>query len=246
MQTLKLMFSRRWLLATAIVLTAIAIFVRLGVWQLDRLAQRRAINAQTAAVLNGDPLVLPETTPPADLDLLRNRDAIASGSYDFDNQKLLVLQSWGGRSGVNLITPLVFDGGERAVLVNRGWIPDAETDLTNIAVRYNTAASGSVRGYIALSEPLRRQGGGGTAVRPENEIYRVDIEAIETSLPYELFDFYIVEAPLDDDIDALPYRRTKEVDLSEGPHLSYAVQWFLFALVLMVLFPIFIQRRSLT
>lgn len=244
MQLLRQMFSRRWLLATAIVLATTAIFIRLGFWQLDRLEQRRAFNAQLAAVLNSEPLLLPQDAAPTDPDLLRNRDVIATGSYDFENQKLLVLQSWGGRNGVNLITPLVFSDGERAVLVNRGWIPDAESDLETIAARYNVPASGPVQGYIALSERLRRQSDGAVAVRPANEIYRVDVNRIASELPYTLLDFYIIEAPPENDLETLPFRRAKEGDLDEGSHLSYAIQWFLFALVLVILYPVFIRQRT--
>lgn len=245
MELLRLMFTRRWLLATAIVVSAIAIFVRLGIWQLDRLEERREINMLIADVLNNEPLRLPDAVPPNDPDLLRDRDAIASGTYDFENQRLLILQTWGGRNGVNLITPLVLDGGETAVLIDRGWVPDAEADLQTIAEKYNTPSAETVTGYVALTETLTRQSGGGTAVRPENEIYRVDVAAIGAELPYELLDFYVVQAPLENDLDAFPYRKTKVVDLSEGSHLSYAIQWFLFALVLIVLYPIFIRRRSM-
>ncbi len=35
-------FQRKWLLATLLVLAGTALCVRLGIWQLDRLAQRRA------------------------------------------------------------------------------------------------------------------------------------------------------------------------------------------------------------
>lgn len=244
-ETLKLMFSRRWIVATLIVVLSIAVFIRLGVWQLDRLEQRQASNAQITAVLEGEPLRLPEDDVPEDTRLLNNRDVIVSGTYDYANQRLLVLQNWGGKSGVNLITPLLLEGGETAVLVDRGWIPDEEADVSIIENSYNPLPSETVTGYIAQSQTLRRQTSNNASVRPENEIYRVDVAAIEAQLPYELYDFYIVQAPKENDLDAFPYRKTRIIDLSEGSHLSYAIQWFLFALVLAILFPIFIRRRSL-
>ncbi|MEM7332925.1 MAG: SURF1 family protein [Chloroflexota bacterium] len=244
MELLKLMLSRRWIVATLIVVSVMAIFVRLGIWQLDRLEQRRAQNAQLVAVLEGEPLNLPEDEPPTDIELLENRDVIVSGTYDFEHQKLLILQTWGGRNGANLITPLVLADGQTAVLIDRGWIPDAELNADNIATMYNQTTSATIQGYVALPQILSRQAANTESVRPENEIYRVDTNALGDSIPYELYDFYIVEPPAANDLEAFPYHKTRIIDLSEGPHLSYAIQWFLFALVLAVLHPIFVRRRS--
>lgn len=245
-ETIKKMFSRRWIVATIIVITVMITFVRLGTWQLDRLEQRRAQNAQLVAVLEGDSLQLPQDDVPTEKDLLENRDVTVSGTYDFANQKLLILQTWGGRNGVNLITPLVLEDGETAVLIDRGWIPDAEADLENIAANYNNSETATINGYIALPETLRQTNSNAAAVRPENEIYRVDVQAIGEALPYDLYDFYIIEPPAEgvDDLEAFPYHKTRVIDLSEGPHLSYAIQWFLFALVLAVLHPILVNRRA--
>ena len=246
MALLKLMISRRWIAATLIVVSVMAVFVRLGFWQLDRLEQRRAQNAQLVAVLEGEPLRLPEDEAPADELLLENRDAIVAGTYDFEHQKLLILQTWGGRNGVNLITPLVLADGKTAVLIDRGWIPDAEVDAEIIASTYNQPPEVTIEGYIALPQILTRQASNAESVRPENEIYRVDTNALAESIPYDLYDFYIIEPPAENDLEAFPYHKTRVIDLSEGPHLSYAIQWFLFALVLAVLHPIFVRRGSRT
>jgi surfeit locus 1 family protein len=50
-------------------------------------------------------------------------------------------------------------------------------------------------------------------------------------MPYELLPIYLLQAP-DGSADGLPYRAEPERDFSEGPHLGYAVQWFLFAAIL--------------
>ena len=43
---LRKMFQRKWLILTLLVFAGIALCIRLGIWQLDRLDQRRAFNAQ--------------------------------------------------------------------------------------------------------------------------------------------------------------------------------------------------------
>ena len=53
---------------------------------------------------------------------------------------------------------------------------------------------------------------------------------LRAQMPYELLPFYILQAPTGN--EAPPFRQKPEIDLSEGPHLSYAIQWFLFTLIL--------------
>ena len=43
---LRKIFSRTWWLATLLVFAGTLVLARLGIWQLDRLEQRRAFNAQ--------------------------------------------------------------------------------------------------------------------------------------------------------------------------------------------------------
>jgi surfeit locus 1 family protein len=60
----------------------------------------------------------------------------------------------------------------------------------------------------------------------------VNVNAIAPTLPYDLLPFYVVESPPVEGEATLPYNEPRQVDLSEGPHLGYAIQWFLFSLIL--------------
>jgi surfeit locus 1 family protein len=65
--------------------------------------------------------------------------------------------------------------------------------------------------------------------------YRMDIEAIQAQMPYKLLPVYVKQAP-EEGNQQLPLRAEREVDLSEGPHLGYAIQWFLFSTILGVMY----------
>ena len=242
MNVVKALLSRRWLMPTVAVVLGMIFLARLGFWQLDRLDERRAENAQLAAVLEGAPLHLPQDAVPEDEAFLLNRDVVVSGSYDFAYEKLHILQSWEGHNGVHLITPLLIDESDRAILVDRGWIPDAELEnLTD----YAEPGPVTVNGYVAKSETISRQTtSDGDSGRTANEWYRVDVAAIEAQLPYELYPFYIVQSPTDEVNQQLPYKAARNIDLSEGPHLSYAVQWFIFSGLLGVIYVVLVKRRQ--
>lgn len=229
MTLLKTLFNRRWWWVTLLVLAGMAVMIRLGIWQLNRLEQRRAQNADTIAQLEANPLNLNEDVP-AGLPEMENRKVTVTGEFDFSEQVLLKLQNFQGTPGGHLIAPLRIPGRERAVLVDRGWIPEARLAPENWS-EFDVTGTVAITGYVKPTETLSRD----PAVErsgPQREWYRVNVEAIAEQLPYNLLPVYILQAPPADDLEALPYREEPQFDLSEGPHLSYAVQWFLFTLIL--------------
>ncbi len=248
MNLLKTLFSRRWLSGTLLVLFAMGLFVRLGIWQLDRLDQRRAQNDQLRAVLDSPPLDLAKTLPEA-VAPLENRLATVTGQYDFTQERILLLQSWQGRPGVALVTPLLIEGmdeepalsgGEVAILVNRGWVPQAEYEAGQLGSYQTETGIVEVDGYLALGQPRR---GDSPEVAPQ-EIYRLDLEAMAAALPYELLPVVLVESPAQEvELDP-PLHAAREVDLSEGPHLSYAWQWFIFCVLTGTLYLVFVRRSE--
>ena len=116
----KRIFGREWILTTILVLLGTALCIRLGIWQLDRLEQRREFNAHVEAMWAADPVNLPQ-----DLDLELNemeyRSVCAAGQYDFGEQVALRNQYWRDQYGYHLLTPLVMEDGT-AVIVDRGWV----------------------------------------------------------------------------------------------------------------------------
>ncbi len=242
------LFGRRWWWVTLAVIAIMMVLARLGFWQLDRLAERRAANAQLQAALNSGEINLNEqladyaSTEPADFSSdMANRDVVMTGVYDFDNQFVLKLQNLYGIAGVHLITPFIPEGQDRAVLVDRGWIPDTEYEAGHAFD--DESGRQTVEGYIALTETIRRRTTESTVpVIARNELYRVDVAAIEEDLPYTLAPFYVKKPLVEDSSNSLPVGMAKEVDLSEGPHLSYAMQWFIFCIGLGTGYVIYVNR----
>ena len=53
------MFSRRWWTTTLLVLVAIGVTIRLGIWQVDRYHQNKTFSDHLAAMQVAEPLLLP-------------------------------------------------------------------------------------------------------------------------------------------------------------------------------------------
>jgi surfeit locus 1 family protein len=221
----------RWraLLGAVVILGLCGMCVRLGFWQLGRLEQRRARNAVALRGLSLPPVRLDSGAVAA---LLRDppgwsyRRATVRGSYEPAREIILRGRSDGGQPGVHLVTPLRLEGSGRVLLVNRGWVP--APDGLRPAER-PAPPPGSVEATGLLME-IPRTGDGGaplTASAGETTYRRLDLEAARGRNGPAVLPLYLQLTP-GGDAARLP-RAVPAPELGEGPHLSYAIQWFGFA-----------------
>ena len=238
------MFQRKWWLATLLVFAGTALCVRLGIWQLDRLQQRRAFNAQFESARADSVLDLNQDLP-QDLPAMEWRSVKVTGEYDFANQIALRNQYYGNQYGYHLWTPLRFSG--KAVLVDRGWIPADGNSAPADWRKYDEAGTVNVSGQIRLGQ-TKPAFGGVVDAQPKNgaklEIWNnADLAHIAPQMPYPVLPVYIQPAtdPLDNQ-PPIPYQ--PEVEITEGPHLGYALQWFTFATILFVGYPFYLRKQE--
>ncbi len=216
--------SRRVAVVVIAVLVA-ATCVNLGLWQLRRLDERRALNAEILDRRSASPLSIMDVAGSAAAEPYR--PATARGRYDVEHEVLVFGRSLDGEAGHHVVTPLLLSGGG-AVLVIRGWVPFA---MQAAPVRAAAPPANEVRveGFLAPDE------GDGTVAPDADGIVRVlDVEGIASSLPYDVFPL-----PLQLAEQTPPQPGSLPIpvplpELSEGPHLSYAIQWFSFALVALI------------
>jgi surfeit locus 1 family protein len=215
------MSSRARLVLIACFSIAALVFARLGWWQVDRLRERRAAN-RTALEARAAPRVRLDGAMPITAEI-GGREVLATGRYDHEHEVVLRGKAYGGSPGVEVVTPLVLDGGQTAVLVNRGFLPapDAVTAPTDSVREFGRV---QVNG-TALPVP---SGGGAPLERGGHTTWaRLDREALGALVQYKLAPVYIRQSP-DTSLPPFP-RRLEPLPIDDGPHLSYAIQWFAFA-----------------
>lgn len=207
---------RRLIAFVALAVALAALFVRLGFWQLSRLDERRAFNAARARPLS-------EAEVP--FDSLRDaepyRRVRLAGTPDFDHEIALSGRSRNGSPGVHVVTPFRRAGNDTAVLVNRGWVyaADAATaDLTRW--REDVREASGFTDTIASGSYAPERG------RPR-VTRRLTRGAVEALVPYPVHPVMLV---LQDSGGPTAPPRLPLPELSDGPHLGYAIQWFAFAL----------------
>lgn len=238
------MFSRKWLATTLLVFLGTAVCIRLGIWQLDRLDQRRAFNAQVTSMRALPPLDL-NATPPASLETMEWRAVTVTGEYDFANQIALRNQYHQNQYGYHLLTPLHFDGG--TVLVDRGWIPADGNAAPADWRKYDEPGTVTVQGQIRLGQGKPAFGGVADALPADGSALwlwnNADVEKIALQMPYPILKVYI-QPNVDpaDETPPIPYQ--PEVELTEGPHFGYALQWFTFAAILFAGYPFYLRKQE--
>lgn len=209
------------------VVIAAAVCVELAGWQLHRLEARRAQNALitsnsgVSARPVGDVLV-----PGRSVGSGREYATVkARGTYDAAHQILVRYRPLQGEPGFDVVTPLRLAGSKYAVLVNRGWIPSLRSTG---APKAPTPPAGEVTviARVRASEAADRQ-----VPVNDGQVRFIQVRAISAAVPYPLLGDYIelarqIPAQRADLPHMLP-----PPELSEGPHLAYAFQWYMFALI---------------
>lgn len=233
------------LFLTLFVLVGALILLRLGFWQLQRRTERLQHNATFISRTAEPPIRI--DGPLDDPASVEYRQALVEGDFDYEHEIILLGHTRGGEPGIHLLTPLRLAGGQ-AVLVDRGWISYQERDLAaRAAYRGPEHASvrgrlllGGVRTSLLLPAPAAVKTGG-----PAVDAWSsVDLPRIQAQMPYPLLPFYVEQLPEAGDAP-LPWRG-EEIVLDEGPHLSYAIQWFAFTIILLVGYTAVMLRSSLT
>jgi surfeit locus 1 family protein len=217
----------------------IPLFTYLGFWQLERAAQKRQMSASLELQRNLPAFSLSGELP-ADK-ALEFRKVVAQGRFLADKTILVENRKYQGRTGFHVITPLKIEGDDRIVLVNRGWLPREQ--LAQGARPPTPAEPVTVHGVVTLPKA------------PAIQLSQVDV-AIEATphWPYLTLDhfaawsglkilpFEILQAPQDADGFV---RQWPQPQFSDSMHIGYAIQWFAFALItLLVWFRLSLQKHT--
>ncbi|GIV65078.1 MAG: SURF1-like protein [Bellilinea sp.] len=240
------LLSPRWIFTTLLVMMAVAVMIRLGFWQLDRLEWRRDLNQRILGQLNSPPLNLNNDIPVTKLFDMEYRMIQVSGVYDYEHEFLWRNQVWENQPGYHLFTPLRIEGSDWVIYVNRGWIPLGAADAKS---RLQYRRDGMVTLSGMLRQPMPKPAIGGVADPPPDSNQPVpdawnwiDLERWRTETGLNLLPVWVQEAPHGVALQP-PFPSLPEIEISEGPHFGYALQWFSFAAILALGYPFFVRKQ---
>jgi len=223
-------FLRRpkWLGLLVAVVIIVPSFFLLSRWQLGRLDERRHYNdlvthQGVAAPVPIESLLAAGASTTSVTDTLRWRPVTVTGRYDSAHQLLVRKRPLNGNDGFWVATPLITASGAVAV-VNRGWVKVSGAASTTPDVP--AAPSGEVT-VVGRLQPSQVTDGPEPADMPSGQISKLDVALIGGTLgavypgAVELISSTPDQEP---GLTLIPLP-----DLTDGPHLAYAIQWVLFA-----------------
>ncbi len=228
-------FKPSWSM-TLISLSSIALFIALGLWQLDRAAYKHSIVDRFKARLSAGfkPFERVEDWP-----LNEYRRVILKGKYDIHRTLLLDNQLSRGEAGYHVLSPFeLTDGG--LVLVNRGWIPMGKSRLQLPTIEPPKAPN-EAKGIMVMPDTEGfRLGKVTIAGQWPQVIPFIDIAALQSAFDNRLLPVVVWLSP---EHEGYYERNWQPVWLAPERSEAYAVQWFLFAAITLLLFFILNLRK---
>ncbi|MFD4419990.1 SURF1 family protein [Agromyces sp. NPDC058484] len=218
--------SPRWAGYLALVVAFAIACCALGTWQLNRRAEALAEVARIDANYDADPVPVAEALPdPSAFDVDQRWTVVAlSGEYLADEEVVVRNRPFGGSSGFEVITPFRLDDGT-VFMVDRGWIAQASGGRPSEIAAPPT-------GHVEIAARLkageeRIAGRTSTGV----ELATIDLPELAERVDEPAYTgAYGLLVQSGADAAEPPLAAARPVR-DEGPHLSYALQWFVFALL---------------
>lgn len=237
-----------WIVSHVIVLAIVVSFVNLGLWQLRRLDEVRASNAQLAARIATEPVDVAALLPPGDdVDggAAEDRRVTATGTYRPDEQVLIRGRSLDDAPGSWVVVPLELDDG-RVVAVNRGWIRN-DGRFSGVPEEYRAVPTGEVEveGLLHTSQERGTLGATDPDEGRLTSLARIDLDRLDAQVDGDLLPVWVqLTEPEPGAPDPSPTPLgLPDVD-DEGSHLSYAVQWGIFTLIALGGYPMILRRAA--
>ncbi|MER5886337.1 SURF1 family protein [Streptomyces sp. NPDC001941] len=241
----RFLLSRQWVILTLVALVLIPVMIELGFWQLHRHQHRVAQNTLIADNLKARPVPVTELTSPGHTVPRADywRQVTATGTFDTAHEVVVRRRtSSDDQVGVHVLTPLRLDGGD-TLLVNRGWIPAAADQQSFPPVPPAPKGEVTVTGRLKADETTGASGIKDLKGLPPRQVMLINSEQQAALIGRPVLGGYI-ELTSPAAANGTPEQIAEPDSSSIGPHMAYAVQWWLFAAGVPVGWSILVRREK--
>ena len=259
----RVLLTPTWLVGHVLALAVVIAFSGFGAWQFDRHGQRSERNALIEERLAAPPVSLHQALAQAASERARgDADGPGSGVDPLDYRRVRVTGRFApayevlrrpvsrdGVPGYHVVTPLLLADGS-AVLVERGWVPQ---EFGQVPVEAAPPPAGAVTldawafpGETPPTGPLAALAPRDPPQGSLTQVAYVDLERLAAQVPYPLQPLRLLleEAPGVPAEGGLPLV-PRPPELTPGPHLGYALQWYAFVVITLVGYGALLRRRVL-
>ncbi|MFD1659734.1 SURF1 family protein [Streptomyces caeni] len=227
----RFLLSRQWVILTLVALALIPTMIELGFWQLHRHEHRVALNKVIADSLAAKPVPAESLTSPgatvAHRDLYRR--VTARGTFDTTHEVVVRRRTNAdGEVGYHVLTPFVLDDG-KVLTVNRGWVPAGTAQTSFPRIPAPVPGEVTITGRLMPDETTAGSGIKNVRGLPDRQVMLIDSgQEAELLGGRQVLGGYVEltsPAPKGGSPELLPDPEHGDI----GPHLAYAIQWWLFS-----------------
>ena len=229
------LLTPRWIVVHLGVLALVILMSYLAFWQLSRLDQKKSFNA-TLTAHSTAPVLKVEDIVSTDIEAIEWRRVELGGSYLTDKIVTVINRSQNGAAGYDVLVPFRTTTNQ-TFLVNKGFM-QLSMPLPTLRTTPLT-----VLGYIRDTQSRGTLGAIDSTDAAVREFQRFDIPLISERLGVDTPPLFV---QLRNELPAPTEQWPAPVslpELNEGTHLSYAVQWFFFALTALVAWVVVVRRK---
>ncbi|AXG77175.1 SURF1 family cytochrome oxidase biogenesis protein [Streptomyces paludis] len=225
----RFLLSRQWVILTLLGLALIPTMIELGFWQFHRHEHKVAQNALIADNLDAKPVPVTELTSPGHTVPRADywRTVTATGRFDPAHEVVVRRRtSSDDRIGYHVLIPLILKDG-RAVIVNRGWIPAGDDQYAFPRIPATPKGEVTITGRLKADETAAASGIKDLRDLPPRQVMLINSEQQQELVGRTVLGGYIEltsPVPSGGSPQAVPTPDHSEI----GPHMAYAVQWWLF------------------
>lgn len=200
-------------------------------WQFTRNADRSAQLELVARNYDAEPVPLAEVISsggelaPGD----EWRPVQLEGEYLASDQLLVRNRPHGGTAAFEVLVPFRLDDG-RVLLIDRGWVPPGEDQPLPDQIPAPPSGATTVVARLRPAEPLPSSG----RSAPEGQVPSINIDLVVDAISPAGADMERSAYAIMVSEDPAPTTRPAALSAPSedpGPHLSYAIQWILFAIM---------------
>ncbi|MFC9426934.1 SURF1 family protein [Streptomyces sp. NPDC056987] len=241
----RFLLSRQWVILTLLALALIPAMIELGFWQLHRHERKVAQNSLISANLAAKPVPVTELTSPGHSVPRADywRGVTVTGTFDPEHEVVVRRRtSNDDRVGYHVLIPLIMKDG-RAVIVNRGWIPANGDQHAFPSIPAPPEGEVTIAGRLKADETSAVTGIRDVGDLPPRQVMLISSRQQQEELGRTVLGGYVeLTSPVPADGSPQPIRNPD--DSSIGPHMAYAVQWWLFVAAVPVGWGILVRNEK--
>jgi len=233
-----------WVLLHVTVVATIVLMINLGLWQFGRYHERLDFNEIVSARIEAQPQDLNELLLEIETGTKTTNEAewlnvFASGEYLDEQTVNAVNRSQGGFSGVDPLTPMRIAGGNQLVLVNRGFIAQSAQNQESAPTPVGTV---EILGRVRVSEVRKTGGLSDPSDGVLKEVINIDLNRLGQQIQ-DLNTEIFIEVLKSNPADSMLLVPIADPILSNGSHLSYTAQWFIFSVFVAAGWVVVVRRK---